>query len=318
MFFGIGRTIHEVYGPVEVIPHPSSTSYACARLGWSVEDVAVVSLVGRPVDALTAALHVHRRVLVLSEGADTPQVVARLLTQRGFGATRMRVLERLGASDERVLDGIATSWGHVPGAALNVIALDVDGAQLSLVPGLPDDTYAHDGQLTKRYVRAATLAALAPRPGELLWDVGGGSGSIALEWLRAHPSCQAVSVERDAVRAGRISENAATLGIPRLRVVHAAAPEGLTDLPVPDAIFIGGGLTNPGLLDACWQALPVGGRLVANTVTIESEHVLAEFYRLHGGELIKLSVSNVAAIGGFTGWRAALPVTQLSVVKEEK
>ncbi|MFE3323863.1 precorrin-6y C5,15-methyltransferase (decarboxylating) subunit CbiE [Streptomyces sp. NPDC059176] len=321
MFYGIGRTLTEVAGPevLRILPHPSSVSYACARLGWPLEDTDTVTLVGRPLDVLTAALHQGRRLLVLSAGADTPGRVAGLLTARGFGPSRMRVLEQLGAPHERTLDGTADAWDHGPGDPLNVIAVECarePGApRLAAVPGLPDDAYEHDGQLTKRHVRAATLAALAPAPGELLWDVGGGSGSIAIEWMRTHRTCRAVSVERDAVRADRIARNARALGVPGLRVVTAAAPGGLAGLPVPDAVFIGGGLTAPGLLDACWDALPPAGRLVANTVTLESEALLAERHRRHGGELVRLAVAHAVPVGGFTGWRQAMPVTQWSVTK---
>lgn len=336
MFHGIGRTLSEVLaeragrapadgpapgaGPrLRILPHPSSVSYACARLGWPLEDTEVVTLVGRPAENLVRALYDGRRVLVLSAGADTPAEVAALLRTHGFGPTRMRVLEQLGGARERLAEGVADGWDLPPGDALNVLALDCVRASgtphLSTVPGLPDDAYAHDGQLTKRHVRAATLAALAPAPGELLWDIGGGSGSIAVEWLRAHRSCRAVSVERDPVRAERIGRNAGALGVPGLRVVTGSAPEALAGLPVPDAVFIGGGLTAPGLLDACWAALPAGGRLVANTVTLESEALLADRHRRHGGELVRLAVSHAVPVGGFTGWRQAMPVTQWSVVK---
>ncbi|MBB4945548.1 precorrin-6Y C5,15-methyltransferase (decarboxylating) [Kitasatospora gansuensis] len=320
MFFGIGRALAEVAGPerLNVLPHPSSLSYACARLGWPLESTEVVSLVGRPLETLNLALHPGRRVLVLSADASTPAAVAELLTRQGWGATRLRVLEQLGGPDEHQLAGTAADWPHPPGDPLNVIALDcaADGPRGSVVPGLPDDAYESDGQLTKRHVRAATLATLAPAPGELLWDIGGGSGSIAIEWLRAHRDCQAVSVERSPVRAERIARNAATLGVPRLRVVTGPAPAALAGLPTPDAIFVGGGLTAPGLLDACWAALPPGGRLVANTVTLESEALLTEWYRRHGGDLLRLAVAHAVPVGGFTGWRQAMPVTQWSVVKE--
>ncbi|MDX3357767.1 precorrin-6y C5,15-methyltransferase (decarboxylating) subunit CbiE [Streptomyces sp. ME01-24h] len=321
MFHGIGRTLTEVLGAdrLRVLPHPSSVSYACARLGWAVEDTDVVSLVGRPLAALAAALHDGRRVLVLSRDADTPAAVAGLLRQRGFGAGRLRVLEQLGSPGERILDGTAGAWPHPPGDPLNVVAVecvaDPGVSRLGLVPGLPDAAYEHDGQLTKRHIRAATLAALAPAPGELLWDVGGGSGSIAVEWMRAHRTCRAVTVERDPVRAERITRNAAALGVPALRVVTGAAPAALDGLPVPHAVFVGGGLTAPGLLEACWAALRPGGRLVANTVTLESEALLARWYATHGGELVRLSVAHAAPVGGFTGWRQAMPVTQWSAVK---
>lgn len=321
MYYGIGRALTETLGDgaLRVLPHPSSVSHACARLGWPVEDTDVVSLVGRPAARLGAALHDGRRVLVLSAGAGTPAEVARLLRERGWGPSRVRVLEQLGAEGERLVDGTADDWDEAPGDPLNVVAVDCRRApgtpRLGVVPGLPDEAYEHDGQLTKRHVRAATLAALAPAPGELLWDVGGGSGSIAAEWMRAHRDCRAVTVERDPARAARIARNADALGVPALRVVTGAAPAALAGLPRPDAVFIGGGLTAPGLLDACWDALPAGGRLVANTVTLESEALLAERYRAHGGELVRLSVAHAVPVGGFTGWRQAMPVTQWSATK---
>ncbi|KAB7845451.1 precorrin-6y C5,15-methyltransferase (decarboxylating) subunit CbiE [Streptomyces mobaraensis] len=321
MFFGIGRTLADELGPelLRVLPHPSSASYACARLGWPLDGTEVVSLVGRPLDALAAALQPGRRLLLLSAGAGTPAEVAALLRERGFGPSAMTVLEQLGGDREARREGTADAWEHPAGDPLNVVAVVCrpapDALRLSLVPGLPDEAYDHDGQLTKRHIRAATLAALGPAPGELLWDIGGGSGSIGIEWMRAHRSCRAVTVERDPARAGRIARNAAALGVPGLRVVTGAAPAALDGLPVPDAVFIGGGLTAPGLLDACWAALPEGGRLVANTVTLESEALLADRYRRHGGELVRLAVAHAVPVGGFTGWRQAMPVTQWSVVK---
>lgn len=321
MFHGIGRALTEELGPgaLRVLPHPSSVSYACARLGWPVEDTETLTLVGRPVARLAAALYDRRRLLVLSAGAGTPAEVAALLCAHGFGPSRMRVLEQLGGPGEASLTGTAETWPHPPGDPLNVIALDCrrdPGApRTGAVPGLPDEAYEHDGQLTKRHVRAATLGALAPAPGELLWDIGGGSGSIAVEWMRTHPSCRAVTVERDPARAERIGRNADRLGVPGLRVVTGPAPATLAGLPVPDAVFIGGGLTAPGLLDACWDALAPGGRLVANTVTLESEALLAERYRRHGGDLVRLAVAHAVPVGGFTGWRQAMPVTQWSVTR---
>ncbi|MFB7271415.1 precorrin-6y C5,15-methyltransferase (decarboxylating) subunit CbiE [Streptomyces sp. NPDC056244] len=343
MFYGIGRTLMEVTGAeaaagavagagagaLRVLPHPSSVSYACARLGWPVEDTEVVTLVGRPVERLAAALYDGRRVLVLSAGAATPAEVAALLRDRGYGPSRMHVLEQLGGERERRTECLAQDWlardwaggvASVPAFdPLNVVAVECrrapDALRLGAVPGLPDTAYEHDGQLTKRHVRAATLAALAPAPGELLWDIGGGSGSIAVEWMRTHRSCRAVSVERDPVRAERIGRNARALGVPGLRIVTGAAPGALAGLPVPDAVFVGGGLTAPGLLDACWDALPAGGRLVANTVTLESEALLARWYGRFGGELVRLAVAHAVPVGGFTGWRQAMPVTQWAVTK---
>ncbi|WP_043911370.1 bifunctional cobalt-precorrin-7 (C(5))-methyltransferase/cobalt-precorrin-6B (C(15))-methyltransferase [Kitasatospora griseola] len=323
MFYGIGRTLIECgvpAGSLRVLPHPSSVSLACARLGWPVEETEVVTLVGRAPEALHAALYQGRRILVLSKDASTPGQVAKLLTDRGFGPSRMRVLEQLGGPTEALYEGMADGWSLPPGDPLNVLAIDCSAGdpnapRQQLTSGLRDELFESDGQLTKRHIRAATLAALGPAPGELLWDIGGGSGSIGIEWLRSHRSCRAVSVERDPVRAERIVRNAAALGVPRLQVVQGAAPMALAELPVPDAVFVGGGLTVPGVLEACWAALRPGGRLVANTVTLESEALLTQWYRRCGGELVKLSVAHAVPVGGFTGWRQAMPVTQWSVVK---
>ncbi|MFI8850343.1 precorrin-6y C5,15-methyltransferase (decarboxylating) subunit CbiE [Streptomyces sp. NPDC053499] len=320
-FYGIGRTLTEAlpHLSLRALPHPSSVSHACARLGWALEECEVVSAVGRPLARLAATLHPGRRLLILSAGPGTPGEVAALLREHGFGPSRMRVLEQLGGAAERSFEGTAGDWAHPPGDPLNIVAVECaaapDRLRLGAVPGLPDAAYEHDGQLTKRYVRAATLAALAPAPGELLWDVGGGAGSIAVEWLRTHPACRALTVERDPGRAARIARNADRLGVPSLRVVTGRAPDALAGLPTPDAVFIGGGLTAPGLLDVCWAALPVGGRLVANTVTLESEALLVEWYRRYGGELVRLSVAHGVPVGGFTGWRQAMPVTQWAVRK---
>jgi precorrin-6Y C5,15-methyltransferase (decarboxylating) len=319
MFFGVGGTLVRLFGAgaVRVFPHPSSVSLACARLGWPVEDVDVVSLVGRPVSSLIALP--HRRMLVLSAGADTPAEVAALLTGRGFGPTAMTVLDDLGGPAERRQDGTVAAWSATAGA-LNVIALDCRAAPgvtpLGRTPGLPDDAYDHDGQLTKREVRAVTLAVLAPLPGQLLWDVGAGSGSVAIEWLRTHPSCTAVAVESRPERADRIRANAGLLGVPGLTVVRGRAPDALTGLPRPDAVFVGGGLTGDGVVEACWAALRAGGRLVANAVTLESEAVLTRWQAAVGGTLTRIEVSRAAPVGGFTGWKPMMPVTQWVVTRE--
>jgi precorrin-6Y C5,15-methyltransferase (decarboxylating) len=318
MFHGLGTTLARVLGTdaVEVLPHPSSVSLACARLGWGAETVEVVSAVARPIAAVRRALGPGARVLVLSEGAGTPAELAALLESDGWGDSALTVFEQLGGPAERRVDGTARDWSHPPGDPLNVVALCcAPGAGAALTPGLPDEAYDHDGQLTKREVRAVTLALLGPRRGELLWDVGAGNGSIALEWLRAHPTCRAVAVEPDPARAARIAANADALGVPGVRVVQDRAPAALAGLPTPDAVFVGGGVTADGVLPRCWEALPAGGRLVANAVTVESEGVLATARARFGGELTRLSVARAAPVGGFTGWRPAMPVTIWSVAK---
>jgi precorrin-6B C5,15-methyltransferase / cobalt-precorrin-6B C5,C15-methyltransferase len=315
MHYGLGATLARVLGPVEVLTHPSSIALACARMGWAAESVEVVSAVGRPLAAVRRVLAPGARVLVLSEGADTPGELAALLADDGWGDSALTILEQLGGPAERRIDGTARDWAHPPGDPLNLVALTCDGPGRALTPGLPDDAFDHDGQLTKREVRAVTLALLGPRRGELLWDVGAGNGSIALEWLRAHPTCRAVAVEPDPTRAARIAANADALGVPGVRVVEGRAPEALDGLPAPDAIFIGGGVTADDVLPRCWDALPAGGRLVANAVTVESEGVLGAARARLGGELTRLSVARAAPVGGFTGWRPAMPVTIWSVAK---
>ncbi|WP_214369550.1 precorrin-6y C5,15-methyltransferase (decarboxylating) subunit CbiE [Pseudonocardia sp. H11422] len=315
MFFGLGATLARVLGPqrLRVVPHPSSVSLACARLGWPADDVEVVSVVGRPLARLRRVLAPGRRVLVLSAGADSPKQLASLLAADGYGPSALTVLEQLGGPAERRLDGTAADWPHPPGDPLNVVAVtcvaDPGARPLGAVPGLPDDAFDHDGQLTKREVRAVTLAHLAPRPGQLLWDVGAGAGSVAIEWMRAHPSCRAVAIESHPERAARIGLNADALGVPDLQVVTGRAPAALAGLPAPDTIFIGGGVTRDGVLDACWDALPGGGRLVANAVTLEAEAALAAGYARLGGSLVRLAVQRASPVGGFTGWRPAMPVT---------
>jgi precorrin-6B C5,15-methyltransferase / cobalt-precorrin-6B C5,C15-methyltransferase len=315
LHYGLGATLARVLGPVEVLTHPSSVALACARTGWAAESVEVVSAVGRPLAAVRRVLAPGARVLVLSEGAGTPGELASLLADDGWGDSALTVLEQLGGPGERRLDGTARHWVHPPGDPLNLVAVTCDGPGRALTPGLPDDAFDHDGQLTKREVRAVTLALLGPRRGELLWDVGAGNGSIALEWLRAHPTCRAVAVEPDPARAARIAANADALGVPGVRVVEGRAPDALDGLPTPDAIFIGGGVTADDVLPRCWDALPAGGRLVANAVTVESEGVLAAARARLGGELTRLSVARAAPVGGFTGWRPAMPVTIWSAAK---
>ncbi|MFC4534706.1 precorrin-6y C5,15-methyltransferase (decarboxylating) subunit CbiE [Sphaerisporangium dianthi] len=327
MFHGVGSTLVRLLGPerVRVVPHPSSVSLACARMGWPVEDTAVVSLVGRPVERLNRVLWPGSRVLALSEGATTPRLVAELLRARGYGASTMTVLERLGGPAERSATGTADeadAWAADAGP-LNVVALEVraDPATvpapmpLPLVPGLPDEAYEHDGQLTKREVRAVTLAWLAPLPGRLLWDVGAGAGSVAIEWMRAASGCRAIAVERQAERSGRIARNAAALGVPELRVVTGTAPAALAGLDRPDAVFIGGGATVPGMVETCWDALRPGGRLVVNAVTVESEAVVAAWHAKAGGDLARVAVQRAGRLGGFTTWRPAIPVTLWTAVR---
>lgn len=317
---GIGTTLVELLGPerVAVFPAVSSVALARARLGWPRESCAVVSLVGRDPALLARELAPGRRVLVLSGDESTPARVARLLTDAGYGDSEMHVLADLGgkAEDHQVVR--ARDWSG-DGPRLHVLGLVLTGPLYAgWAPGLPDDAFEHDGQLTKRDLRASALARLAPVPGAHLWDVGAGAGSVGIEWMRAHPTCRATAVEADPGRAQRITRNAARLGVPGLSVVQGRAPEALDGLAPPDAVFVGGGAAREGLLDHCWEALPPGGRLVVHGVTLETERVLADAYRRRGGELTRIGVETAAPLGGFTGWTPARAVTQWAVTRQER
>lgn len=309
---GIGTTLIDLLGAsrVRILPAVSSVALARAELGWSAESCAVVSLVGRSPSLVLRELAPGRRVIVLSSDESTPAAVAELLRAVGYGASAIHVLGELGSANFTRIDGDAASWSAVS-PRLNVIGLTLVGPSVSgWVAGLPDDAFEHDGQLTKRDLRASALARLAPAPGEHLWDVGAGAGSIGIEWMRAHPSCTATAVEADPARAERIGRNAVRLGVPGLQVVAGRAPDALDELPMPAAVFIGGGATRPGVVDRCLAALPVGGRLVIHGVTVETERLLGELYAAHGGELTRIAVETAAPIGTFTGWAPYRTVTQ--------
>jgi precorrin-6Y C5,15-methyltransferase (decarboxylating) len=312
---GIGTTLVDLVGSdlVEVVPAVSSLALARARMGWSAESTEVVSLVGRDVHAVLRHLAPGHRLLVLSSDESTPATVAGLLTKHGYGESRLVVLADLGGPDESRVEDQAATWA-AEAPRLHVLAVSLAGpASGSWAPGLPDESYEHDGQLTKRDLRAAALARLAPQPGQLLWDVGAGAGSVGIEWMRAHRSCAAVAIEADADRASRIARNAGALGVPTLEVVHGRAPQALSSLADPDAIFVGGGATEPGVLDLCRSRLRPGGRLVVNGVTLETESLLARMYAEHGGELTRHSIEHAAPIGSFTGWTPARAVTMWAV-----
>ncbi len=321
MCFGIGELLLRRFprGELRILPAPSVISLVCARLGWPWVEIEAVSLHARPLSLLHRHLAPGARLVVLSEDGETPNQVAALLAGRGFGPSRIWVFEHLGGPRERTTEATVSGWRPATFEALNTLAIACatgPGASVQAsVPGLPDDAFRSDGMLTKREVRAATLARLMPLPGQCLWDVGAGSGAIAIEWLRSARRGRALAIERDAGRCALILANAEALGTPELEVRHAAAPACLGELAAPDAVFVGGGITAPGLLEACWQALPPGGRLVANVVTIEGERVLLDWQARHGGELVRIAVARVEPVGGYQGWRPALPVTQLAAHK---
>ncbi|PAU54186.1 precorrin-6y C5,15-methyltransferase (decarboxylating) subunit CbiE [Pseudomonas sp. PICF141] len=321
MFFGVGASLarHLPGAEMLILPAPSSVSLAAARLGWPLQDVVTLSVVARPIAALNAHLFSGVRLLVLSNDGQTPAAIAALLCERGFGPSRLTVLEHLGGEAERRIEGVANDWSEPATVDLNLIAIECiaepNTPRLSRLAGLPDAAFKHDGQLTKRDVRAITLARLAPIPGELLWDVGAGSGSIGIEWMRAHPSCRALAIEADEGRQLLIEHNRDALGVPGLQLIRGSAPQALDGLERPDAIFIGGGVTREGVLDTCWAQLKPGGRLVANAVTLQSEVTLMAWRERHGGELTRIHVAQAQPLGEFDTWRQALPITLLDVTK---
>jgi precorrin-6Y C5,15-methyltransferase (decarboxylating) len=320
-FYGVGSVLANHVAPDEtlVVPAPSSFSLAAARLGWALTDIALISVHGRALDRIRPHLHPGARVFALTSDGEGPAALARLLTETGFGCSRLTVLEALGGPKERIRATTAEDFALAGIAELNVVAIEAGSAPgarvIAYAPGLPDDLFEHDGQITKREIRAVTLSSLAPLKGQLLWDIGAGSGSVAIEWMLAHPSLRAIAIEARPDRAARIRRNAASLGVPELEVIEGRAPEAFGRLAGPEAIFIGGGASGGGVLDAATAALKPGGRLVANAVTLETEAELIACQAALGGTLTRIALARADSVGGKTGWRAAMPVTQWVWVK---
>lgn len=319
LWFSVGARIGRAIPPSEIVYHPQLSAFqlAAARMGWSLADVETLTVHGRPVEQMIAFIQPDARLLILTTGAETPAQIARFLAQRGFGASRMTVLAAMGGKEEARFDGLAETWDHVV-PPFNTLAVECiaapDAALLPRVPGLEDDLFQSDGTMTKREVRAVTLAKLMPMRGALLWDIGTGCGSVAIEWMRAARYARAVGIEPRADRRAMAAANALALGVPQLRLIDGEAPEVLAGLDAPDAIFIGGGLTDE-VFEVAFAALRPLGRLVANAVTLESEAVLLALHKRHGGQLSKISVQRAEPIGRMTGWRPQMPVTQWSLIK---
>ncbi len=319
LWFSVGARIGREITPTEIVYHPQLSAFqlASARMGWSMADLETLTVHGRPVEQMIAFIQPHARLLILTTGAETPAQIAAFLTDRGFGKSKMTVLAAMGGDREERFDGVAETWNHtVP--AFNTLAVDCiaapDAALLPRVPGLPDDVFQSDGTMTKQEVRAATLAKLMPMRGALLWDIGAGCGSVAVEWMRGARYARAIGIEPRADRRAMAAANASALGVPKLQLIDGLVPEALSGLEAPDAVFIGGGLSEQ-TFDHAWSALRPLGRLVANAVTLESEVTLIALHKKHGGELVKLNVQRADAIGGLTGWRPHMPVTQWSLIK---
>jgi len=314
-FYGVGDLLSRHIAAPEMMCLPSLSAFAlaAARLMWSQQDCALLSLHGRAFERIAPQLQPGRRLIALSRDGDTPLRVARYLTAQGFGGSTLHVLEHMGGPRERRRSALARDFAFDDIAALNTLGVEIVAAPgarvIPLAPGLPDDWFEHDGQITKRDIRAVTLSALAPQRGDLLWDIGAGSGSICIEWMLADPANRAVAIEADAARAARIARNAAALGVPGLDIVTARAPEGLAALPAPDAVFIGGGATAE-TLEAAWRALNLGGRIVVNAVTLETQALLFAAHAEKGGELVQLNVARARAVGRFHAFDPAMPVVQ--------
>jgi precorrin-6Y C5,15-methyltransferase (decarboxylating) len=336
---GVGAVLarHVDPGETVVVPAASAFNLAAARLGWPLADCALVSLHGRALDLVRPHLQPGARVLALTSDADGPAALARLLGESGFGPSRLTVLEALGGPRETIRVATAAGFDLAEIDALNTVAIEVAAAPgariIARTAGLPDDLFEHDGQITKREIRAVTLSALAPRRGETLWDIGAGAGSVAIEWMLADPSLRAVAFEANAERAARIARNAAALGVPGLEVVHGTVPDVLMARPLapsplvgrgtqeptrsaPDAIFLGGGCSDV-VLDAAITALRAGGRLVVNAVTLETEALLIAHHAKRGGTLTRIAIERAEPIGAMTAWRPALPVTQWCWLKSQ-
>lgn len=319
LWFSVGESIGRAFAPGEIAYHPQLSAFqlAAARMGWSMVDVETLTVHGRPVEQMIAFIQPDARLLVLTTDEKSPGQIARFLAERGFGMSRMTVLSDMGGEKEARFEGLAESWAHeVP--PFNTLAVECiaapDAALLPRVPGLDDDLFQHDGTMTKREVRAVTIAKLMPMRGALLWDIGTGSGSVAVEWMRAARYARAIGIEPRADRRALAAANALALGAPRLQLVDGLVPQALAGLEAPDAVFIGGGLSEE-TYEAAWSALKPLGRLVANAVTLESQAILIALHNRHGGDLVQLSVSRAEPVGPHRGWRPAMPVTQWSLVK---
>lgn len=320
LWYSVGARITKAIPASDIRFHPqlSAFQWAACRMGWSLADCETLTIHGRADSQIVSHIAPNARLLVLTQNTESPGAVAGLLTDRGFGDSRMTALAALGGDREERFDGVACDWSHAVPDFHTLAITCVAGESARWYPrtgGLPDEAFTHDGQMTKRDVRASTLAKLMPYPDAILWDIGAGSGSVSIEWMRAARGARAVAIEPKGERVTMIRKNAVELGTEKIEIVEARAPDGLTGLVQPDAVFIGGGLTTDGVFETAWDALRPAGRLVANTVTLESEERLIALHQRYGGDLVRLSVQHAEPVGPYRGWRPAMPVTQWSVSK---
>lgn len=314
-YYGVGELLSRHISKTEIfcLPAPSAFALVAARLKWSQQDCACLSLHGRAFERMIPFLQPRRRFIALSWDETTPARLAKHLAQNGMEESQIHVLEHMGGPNEKMRSTKAKDFNLTDIATLNTLAVEiVANASARIIPraaGLPDDWFENDGQLTKRDIRAITLSALAPRRGELLWDIGAGAGSVSIEWMLSDSANRAIAIEKHPERAARIARNALSLGAPDLAIVTANAPECLEGLEQPDAIFIGGGANEP-TLAAAWSALPVHGRLIINAVTLETQGLLAQHYAREGGELIEINIARARPVGRFHGLEPAMAVLQ--------
>ena len=319
LWFSVGAKILKGIPREEVVFHPqlSAFQFGSCRMGWSLADVETLTVHGRAAEQIVPWFAPDVRMLLLTKDSTSPGTVARLLAERGYGPSRLTVLAALGGPNEARFDGIAESWDReVPDFHLLAVEC-IAGPDAEVLPrtGLPDDVFTHDGKITKRTARALALAKLVPVRDGVLWDIGCGCGSVAIEWMRAGREALAIGIEPQEKRRAMAEENAVKLGAPKLKLVDGTAPEALAGLPAPDAVFIGGGISRIAI-EVCLDALKPHGRLVAHAVTLESEAVLLEAYADYGGELQRISVETAEPVGPFKGWKPSMPVTQWSWVKK--
>jgi precorrin-6B C5,15-methyltransferase / cobalt-precorrin-6B C5,C15-methyltransferase len=321
MNFGVTRKLLEFipFEEMNIIPQVSAFSLAAARMGWSLPDCDCFTIHGRPAANVETFIQPNARLIVLTEDGTSVAEVCRRLIARGFGDSTITVLENMGGDAERISNFTANTNPNLDWSPLNVVAVHcIAGPQAKIFPrvaGLPDEAFIHDGQLTKREVRAATLAALAPAPDQVLWDIGAGCGSVSIEWMRSTRGCEAFAIEHNEDRLKMIATNADQLGTPRLNVIAGKAPEVLDGLRAPDAVFIGGGVGNDGVFDKAWQTLNSGGRMVCNVVTIEGEMHLYDLQEKYGGELVRMDVSTLAYVGPYRAMKPRMSVVQWRVTK---